>query len=1002
MDPFSVIVGVAGLLGLVAKTIELTRSYVHGSKSARKAAEELSHMLQTLQSILSQLDKHLKNDTSNAFSNTSVLVTSTNACRVKLLMVHTKLTESAKQPTRLMRWPLNDDDHQQTVKDLRSFVQWIQFGLTIDGSILMSRTSEEVVQVLSNQLGLFERLSELKLGADSTHDVLTHTHEVVVKYQTAMERREVLEWVSKVKHEDKHQEIRLPRLDGTGQWLLEDTTFQDWRVQSSKPPNVLWCHGIPGSGKSILASLVVDYLRDMAPIDPAIVAYVYFDYRDRENQSVEQIVASILQQVAGSQPTLPTAVVNLYDLFGKRGKTANLQDLTQALVSVARDQPKVFLVIDALDECDVNLRREFLNVLGSLTDNISMFVTGRSHVQDVVRAFGNTPSIEIKAHRSDLWSCITHEIQASDWQDDLDERYRNDVADKIINNAEDMFLLAVLHVRTVLVQPTIGQMMEVLDHLPRNLHSAFEETMQRIRGQPEALGQLGLNCLMWVSHVRRPMSFDELGDALAITTQSESNSLDSTFRPSQRRTTNACHGLITVDEKTKIVHLVHYSVYEYLRRSEPLVFPKAEEILARLCIRYQLFESFNTGCCYSEEKIIERLKEYPLLAYAARNWGTHVANSVNAGVDQLALEFLQAREPLACSQQVWQYTRGRREEYWEPEEVRSCNALHVSSMFGLNSIARGLLASYDIDTPTGLGTTALMKAASCGFPDLVRLFMSKNADPTRQNWYGTALHVACEAGQIGSIEALLDAGVDVNSPDSHGRLPLTCAVEEEHIDAMRTLLERGADVNFADAEGATPLFLAVQSGARPEIVRILLEHDADPNTMIQSGDVAIHFAAFYDDDDGKIARMLLDHGAKIDALNTHERTVVHIAAARGHTKQLAFYLDLGVAIDAQDKVRATALHLASRYGKTDSVRLLLARGARSELGDASGRTALRIATVQGHTEIIQLLLDAGANAHTGTEPRITTEELSKAFGELAKSADLMQRLKRDQLRSIEK
>lgn len=564
--------------------------------------------------------------------------------------------------------------------------------------------------------------------------------------------------------------------------------------------------------------------------------------------------------------------------------------------------------------------------------------------------------------------------------------------------------------------------MEVLDHLPRNLHSAFEETMQRIRGQPEALCQLGLNCLMWVSHVRRPMSFDELCDALAITTQSESNYLDSTFRPSQRRMTNACQGLITVDKRNKVVHLVHYSVYEYLRRSEPLVFPKAEENLARLCIRYQLFESFNTGCCYSKEKIIERLKEYPLLAYAARNWvclrlrsvaligdmahrrsvqGNHAANSANAGVDQLALEFLQAREALACSQQVWQYTRGRRKEYWAPKEVRSCNALHVSSMFGLTSIASELLASYDIDTPTGLGTTALMKAASCGFPDLVRFLMSKNADPTKQNWYGTALHVACEAGQIGSIEALLDAGVDVNSPDSHGRLPLTCAVQEEHTDALRILLERGADVNLADAEGATPLFLAVQSGARPEVVQTLLTHHADLNRVIQSGNGAIHLAAFFDDHDGIIARMLLDHGAKINALSTLGQTVVHIAAAMGHTKQLAFYLDHGVAIDAQDKDRATALHLASRYGNADSLRLLLARGASTELGDGSGLTPLRIATAHGHTEIIQRLLDAGASAHARTGSRITAEklakreELTKTFGKLARSPEAVNRLKRD-------
>ncbi|KAL8754351.1 MAG: hypothetical protein Q9184_005137 [Pyrenodesmia sp. 2 TL-2023] len=510
-------------------------------------------------------------------------------------------------------------------------------------------------------------------------------------------------------------------------------------------------------------------------------------------------------------------------------------------------------------------------------------------------------------------------------------------------------------------------MVEALDYLPRNLDSAFENTMQRIHSQPEALRQLALSCLMWVSHAKRPMTFEELCDALAITTKQELNFVDSTFRPAQRRLINACHGLITVDEKSQAVRLVHFSVYEYLCRSEPHAFPEAEQALARLCIRYQLFEPFVSGCCSSEDEIIERLKKYPLLAYAARNWGTHVANGGDPGVNQLALEFLQARKPLASSQQIWQYTQGRVQKYWEAEEVMSYNALHVSSMFGLTNIAMELLPKYGIDTPTRMGTTALIKAASCGFPDLVRLLISRNADPTRQNWYGTALHCACEAGQIGTIQALLDTGVDVNSRDHHGRLPLSCATLSEHTEAMRTLIEAGADANLADTRGATPLFLAVQHGARPDVVQTLLTHNADPNVVDERGNAAIHFAAMNDDDDGTIAQMLLDHGANIAAISGFGQTVVHIAAAREDAKQLAFYLDRGVAANVRDTEGATALHLASDYGKADSVRLLLARGVNTEIGDKGGLTPLSVAKMQGDAVIIQLLLDAGATVDALTE-----------------------------------
>ncbi|KAL8925422.1 MAG: hypothetical protein Q9208_003514 [Pyrenodesmia sp. 3 TL-2023] len=354
--------------------------------------------------------------------------------------------------------------------------------------------------------------------------------------------------------------------------------------------------------------------------------------------------------------------------------------------------------------------------------------------------------------------------------------------------------------------------------------------------------------------------------------------------------------------------------------------------------------------------------------------GTHVASCVNPNVNQLALEFLQARKPLASSQQVWQYTLGRVEEYWEAGEVMSCNALHVSSMFGLDDLAMELLPKYDIDTATSIGTTALMKAASWGFPDLVRLFMSRKADPTRQNWYGTALHAACEAGQIGTIQALLDAGVDVNIRDQYGRLPLTCAALSGYTDAMRILLEGGADANLADYAGAKPLFLVMQDGARPDIVQTLLTYNADLDGVTKDGNAAIHIAALNEDDDGKIAGVLLDHGAKIGALNSRGHTVVHLAAARGHTKQLAFFLDRGVAADVQDKYGATALYLASNWGQAESVKLLLAKGARTELEDMDGLTPLCIAQRKRRTEIIQLLLDAGANVDALTRSGVMAKD----------------------------
>lgn len=253
MDPFSITVGVAGLLVLVSETIKLSRDYVKGVRHATEAANELLDVLEILHSTLYRLDEFLSNHTKNAFSNTSVLFKSTDACKNKLVTLQAKLQGSARQPLQRLRWPLNSRSHQETLEEIRAFTQWIQFGLTIDGSILLSKTSDEVVEVLSKQLAMIHRLGQLETHAQSTHKVVVDTHRSIADLTAASEREKILDWISKDKPEQKHHDIRLPRLTGTGQWLLEDPSFKRWRDRPMGEKNTLWCHGIPGSGKSVLA-----------------------------------------------------------------------------------------------------------------------------------------------------------------------------------------------------------------------------------------------------------------------------------------------------------------------------------------------------------------------------------------------------------------------------------------------------------------------------------------------------------------------------------------------------------------------------------------------------------------------------------------------------------------------------------------------------------------------------------------------------------------------------
>ena len=174
-----------------------------------------------------------------------------------------------------------------------------------------------------------------------------------------------------------------------------------------------------------------------------------------------------------------------------------------------------------------------------------------------------------------------------------------------------------LHVQAVLEEPTTGDMDEALDRLPQNLHAAFENTIQRIKRQSENRSRIALQALTLICRARRPMVLSELVDALAFRPQLVFVSPN--HRPSRKIVVDSCHGLVTIDEESQIIRLVHYSVYSFLQGSQEDL-TRDERFIAKLCIEYQMLEPFALGSCQDEGGIVDRLNYCPFIEYAARYW----------------------------------------------------------------------------------------------------------------------------------------------------------------------------------------------------------------------------------------------------------------------------------------------------------------------------------------------------------------------------------------------
>src|SRR2546423_2350028 len=149
--------------------------------------------------------------------------------------------------------------------------------------------------------------------------------------------------------------------------------------------------GNPGAGKTIITAIVVDYLCTRYKDDTKVgIAYIYCNFRRQDEQNLESLLASILKQLAQEQPSIPGSIKDLHDSHEKKGTRPSPDEISRALHSVATNFSRVFLIVDALDECQMTdgCRSKLLSEMFSLRvkTGANLFATSRP-ILDIKKEF---------------------------------------------------------------------------------------------------------------------------------------------------------------------------------------------------------------------------------------------------------------------------------------------------------------------------------------------------------------------------------------------------------------------------------------------------------------------------------------------------------------------------------------------------------------------------------------------------------------------------------------
>ena len=227
------------------------------------------------------------------------------------------------------------------------------------------------------------------------------------KRQDNRERREeyqaIMDWLAPVDYALQQSDFINRRQEGTGQWLLDSDEFQRWLNQQQQ---TLFCPGIPGAGKTMIASIVIDNLCSRFGNDGSIgIAYLYCNFRQQQDQKPVDLLASLLGQLVQGRPSVPDSVKSLYGRHETKRTRPPFGEISHALQSIMASYSRTFIVIDALDECGISDGgwRKFLSEIFNLQakTGASLFATSR-FIPDITEEFKGSPSLEIRANSDDV------------------------------------------------------------------------------------------------------------------------------------------------------------------------------------------------------------------------------------------------------------------------------------------------------------------------------------------------------------------------------------------------------------------------------------------------------------------------------------------------------------------------------------------------------------------------------------------------------------------------
>lgn len=690
------------------------------------------------------------------------------------------------------------------------------------------------------------------------------------------------------------------------------------------------------------------------------------------------------------------------------------EELWQDLLDVLTSMSRVYCIVDALDEMDID-KADFLNRLVDLgklkPPTIKVLMTSRPLPHIEVRLKDSSVlQLRLEQHLvdKDITVYVDHRLQH---QTGTHDELWQTIKLSIRNRAQGSFLYTRLIIDEVLdrmkqIAPGSELSLRSLDWLPVTLENMYNRMLLDHLPRSQVSQELQMTILQWVTHSSRPLRLLEISTMLDFVNRSKEGEKD--MKAIARR---ACGPLLEILED-ETVSVIHHSFTEFLidkgreQRSRlsscihpqfPVISPSVtHRLLALTCLEY-----LTTGCLsdweftYSRNHFLRDMRrlrlQYPFLDYAANNWYVHIRN-IPALDDELCDKldaFLNVKNRNFCAWVEVAWNRRR-----ETDLASKLSPLHVAAWAGMaNYVPHAIQLGYDSNGLDGQERTPLSWASARGHAEVVSLLLENRANADTDDYFGLKpLHYAAQANHYKIVKLLMEAGVDPmtiktkedpgrqcgNAPFTRGETPLlyTCrsgctesvcemipylnpdsinyalrwAAKEGKTQVVDLLLAAPGVMVDPSGESITPLVLAA-SGLHLTVMHSLLKKGADPNKRSRS-DSGLRSIGWY----GKNTRRLTPLHAIFGPRQKDDKNLRIV---------FIFYSTLvamSTPLTMKAKRHSTIAYQKNMY--TISA-LLLENGADPMAKDKFGNTPLHLLPLcSDSANTVKLLLTYGADINT--------------------------------------